>query len=229
MTGESQSPINYKVDGEDGNRILKIEWINAGFYEEVVVDGTNNISVNFQLWIYEEDNAIEFHYGNSNIPDITYFIGAILFPFNRTVSVEGNFVDVQNQTIFLTDGHIIMGNPENPSLSRTTGRLQSFPSEGTVYRLEKSGINSLNHLPHASFDLYPNPSSGVLNLKFNLQHNTDIKLMVYDAYGRLCEQTIIEPHQEFKELNFNHLNSGVYQVLLLDENGNTSSKKWIKY
>jgi hypothetical protein len=71
-TGNSQSPLSYKVDGGVGNRILKIEWNNAGSYD----DSTLNDYVNFQLWMYEGSDDIEIHFGASSIAvDTIFFYG----------------------------------------------------------------------------------------------------------------------------------------------------------
>ena len=72
---ESLSPISYKVEGSAGNHILKVEWKNAGSYNELDENGTLDMFVNFQLWLFEGSNKIEFHIGPSliNDPDAFYF------------------------------------------------------------------------------------------------------------------------------------------------------------
>ena len=41
-----------------GRRVLKIEWKNAGIYEEYYDDKVSNDYINFQLWLYEGTNDI---------------------------------------------------------------------------------------------------------------------------------------------------------------------------
>ncbi|HLV45515.1 MAG TPA: hypothetical protein VKY32_00590, partial [Flavobacterium sp.] len=58
----SQSPISYKIEGEEGSRILKLEMKNSG-----LIDDINGplpfLYLNYQIWFYEEDSSIEYHYG----------------------------------------------------------------------------------------------------------------------------------------------------------------------
>ena len=67
------SPISYLTTGTAGSRICKIEFKNAGFYSD-----TSGIdSTNFQVWLYEGTNVIEFRYGAQGVVDIsTSFDGA---------------------------------------------------------------------------------------------------------------------------------------------------------
>jgi len=69
--GESESPIGYLVDGDIGERILKIEWKNAGFIQGFSTSSIDDF-INFQIWLYEEDNHIELHFGESNTDAGTY-------------------------------------------------------------------------------------------------------------------------------------------------------------
>jgi hypothetical protein len=74
LTGISQSPISYKMEGNAGSRILKIEWKNAGFVGEIGELGTLNDYVNFQVWLFEGSNDVEMHYGPNMVlnPAISY-------------------------------------------------------------------------------------------------------------------------------------------------------------
>lgn len=64
---EQLSEISTKiVEGENG-RILKVQYKNWGFYNDIMEDFISEDYVNFQVWLYEEDNMIEIHYGSSNI------------------------------------------------------------------------------------------------------------------------------------------------------------------
>jgi len=64
-TGTSLSPLSFRLDGQVGSQILKIEWNNVGFFEEATLQDF----MNFQLWLYEEGNIIEYRYGSNEIND----------------------------------------------------------------------------------------------------------------------------------------------------------------
>ncbi|PSK92059.1 T9SS type A sorting domain-containing protein [Taibaiella chishuiensis] len=53
-----QSKISYALTGTPGSRITKIEFRNMGFY-----NGTAADSANFQVWLYEGTDKIEYHAG----------------------------------------------------------------------------------------------------------------------------------------------------------------------
>jgi hypothetical protein len=60
----SASPISYEIVGSPGQRILKIQWENAGFREWCSSSDTNDY-VNFQIWLYEDVSRIEVHFGDN--------------------------------------------------------------------------------------------------------------------------------------------------------------------
>jgi hypothetical protein len=60
------SKISYQTTGTVGDRICKVEWKNIGFY----FDSTHIDFANFQVWIYEKYNRIEFRYGTHSINDL---------------------------------------------------------------------------------------------------------------------------------------------------------------
>jgi hypothetical protein len=60
-TDSSQSPISYKIRGFRGHHIVKIEWKNAGFFEDWSYQGNCDRHLQFQLWLYEKDSRVELH------------------------------------------------------------------------------------------------------------------------------------------------------------------------
>lgn len=124
--GESQSPLSYKLEGPAGSRILKIEWNNAGSYNEYF-DGTQNMFINLQLWLYEGSNTIEFRFGDSFVDDPELFYGG-----------EGTFMgvtDYDENAEVLYNGHFFSGTTDMPVLSASDVTIEGTPASGTVYRL----------------------------------------------------------------------------------------------
>lgn len=62
----ARSDISYVTTGNAGSRIFKVEFKNCGFYNDTV---SFMDSVNFQMWLYEGTNVIEFHYGRQDVQD----------------------------------------------------------------------------------------------------------------------------------------------------------------
>lgn len=124
------SKILYAVEGTPGDRIVKVEWQNAGLEN---ADTTH--SYNFQAWVYQRSGVIEFRYGPTGTGVITTggpWVGAFLSP-----------PDVSSMTEKIWIG----GDPTKPKLdtSRTVKfpRLSRFPDNGTVYRLIPAATSSV--------------------------------------------------------------------------------------
>ncbi len=134
--GLSLSPISYKTTGVVGNRITKIEWKNAGFYNgDKDDDDVYEDYVNLQLWIYENGNKIEFHYGPTVIND-----------FNASYDGENGPWGVGISSLFDFDGYdykgksqILSGNPLSPTLEFLDdgdglAYMSGIIPNGTIYR-----------------------------------------------------------------------------------------------
>ncbi|MDX5427591.1 MAG: hypothetical protein LPK79_05755, partial [Bacteroidota bacterium] len=123
--GTTQSTIQYKVDGTAPNRILKIEWKNVGNYDEWDNLGTTNDFANFQVWLYETTNKVEYRFGSSTINNPQFwFYGAPGAPVGI-----GNLDGMGD----LSDAHFLRGAPANPMMVDSLDYLTGFPASGTVY------------------------------------------------------------------------------------------------
>ena len=60
-TDTSMSPISYKICRRWGRRILKIEWENAGYFEDWSYRGICDRHLPFHIWLYEKANRVEIH------------------------------------------------------------------------------------------------------------------------------------------------------------------------
>lgn len=84
-----------------------------------------------------------------------------------------------------------------------------------------TGIEDINA---ASMTVYPNPSTGVVNLQFSNSTN-DVNIAVYDMQGREVYQNHVAAiSNNSLTLNLGQLGSGVYQ-LRTTANGNTSTQR----
>lgn len=157
----SQSPIRYTIEGNAGNRILKLEIANAGFADEFYADSTVDDYFNMQVWLYENGNIIEYRYGSSSVTDFaTYFPLGMLTGFVKNIDFAGSSFDMM---------YILSGNPSAPvidSLTQTsfTTGLTAFPDSGTVYRFtpKPTGIAEKHSILEMS--LYPTRTTGSLHI-----------------------------------------------------------------
>jgi hypothetical protein len=168
INGEAPSLIRWETTGDPGNRVFAIEWANAGLYEEVFEAPGSSVSYfNLQVRLFEADNAIEFHYGPTDISsEITDFEPQISGLLLEMDILSENY----NGSIYALEG-----NPTDPTLTPLDGldawyygpALSSYPTDGTVYRFGPTGVTlNLEDVEQAVFTLSPNPTQDFVQAVF---------------------------------------------------------------
>lgn len=61
------SPIQWKVTGRKGKRILKVEWRNVGFFDEWSYGGECRHHLTFQIWLREHEQRAELRLGERHL------------------------------------------------------------------------------------------------------------------------------------------------------------------
>lgn len=200
--GVSQSNISYKTEGTEGNRILKLEWNNVGFF----YDSTESDFMNFQLWLYEGSNTIEYHYGPSSINNPTESFEGETGPLVSLGTSYNSFTG-----IMVDNGYFLSGDPTNPSIITLAAgdpviitALQGMMPSGTVYRFVQQPL-SISDYTTLNFDVYPNPVKDFLNLRYL----TNIKsISIINELG----QNIKQIPESRKQINVSDLHAGIYFI-----------------
>ena len=67
------SPIRWQTEGEPGEQVFTLEYVNAGMYDEVFSDNAADTysSLNFQFRLFEATGVLEVHYGESYLTEET--------------------------------------------------------------------------------------------------------------------------------------------------------------
>lgn len=214
-TPTSLSPISYKLTGSLGNRILKVEWKNAGFYGEFKDDTISEDYTNFQLWLYEESNDIEIHFGTTSVShtDLSYgeYGGGIisLYPSVRRDNVNGYEV--------LKDGIILSGEPSNPTIindkTLEEHHIVGTIPNGTIYKFAYQ-VSSIPSLDDSKLTIYPNPVEDVLSFDVNGEDFNNYKFSVIDILGNS-----IMDLSKSKKIDVTDLKSGVYFIKMQNTEG----------
>jgi len=153
---------SYEISGPIGDRILKLQFKNLKFDHDIPATDY----MNFQVWLFEVDNAIEIHFGNSSItnPDWSYYFqqgGPAIGGHNAWLS----------------------GNAASPVLDTASGsRVTGTPANGKVYRfsLPTSGITQ--SMTRETLSVYPNPAGEMLQVSRLPQ---GMEYIIRDASGRI--------------------------------------------
>ena len=200
--------ILQKIDGEAPNRICKLEWRNVGFY----LDDTGEMRMNFQMWLYETTNMIEFRYGpsvNFNLEAVQELNGILVglskdfdfntFTFNYLWALSGDSTDpsIQSYDGFTIDFQIaeqVLQNPEN----------------GTVYRFNNLEVG-VNDQTENRFKIFPNPANETLHLQWNGSDRPN-NVKILSCIGQTVLNTQVAGQHE--SIDVSDLPAGTYEVMM---------------
>lgn len=209
-TNESLSPIDYEIVGDIGNRILKIQWTNAGIKGGDIDDPDD--FVDFQMWICEGSDRIEVHYGTSQTSE--YSFGYNAGPGIRYWKIDGEW------------GICVHGYADMPSWD---WKLFEGPVPGCLL----SGIPSKDIV----FNFFPNPTVSIeestiskeldftiinnnqnkefkLNIN-NFDYSSTYKLEAFSLQGIKVLDLIL--NNKSTHLNQSELSQGLYIFILKQE------------
>lgn len=154
----SFSKISYKVEQSNGFEILKFQW------KDLTLENDPSVRVNFQVWIYEQDQTIEFRYGPGVVSD------------DFSVSILHQFEGAANPDHLLSLG----GDANNPDVASSLGdRLYGKPADSTVFRFTYM-LSSVQTTNPNLVSVYPNPGKGTF--QFNFEGVEEVS--AFDALGR---------------------------------------------
>lgn len=216
-TNVSESEISYKSENGPDGKILKIQWKNVGFFD----DETGEDFMNVQMWLYENLNKIEYHYGPlqiNNVEEVYDSLGG------TTVAVASSY-DLLNDG-FLDNAYFLTELPEDPTvLTILAGQFLDEPyvlsgtiPENTVYEFQNTTLD-ISNFTDLYFDLYPNPATDIINVKTEL---SKFEIEIFNLLG----QIVIKSSND-KEINISNLTEGAYLVRI-SSNNKTFTKKIIK-
>ena len=172
--GPNLSPILLETTGAPGSRIMKLEWRNAGFYEDTSIGFTN--FVNFQIWIHEISGNIEYHYGTSYV-DLNSHGGST----GPTIGMATTDLAVWD----LFPGTYITGTTTSETAGTAVGQMTGEPADSTIYFFTNLATVGIHHIVRSNFTMYPNPAADVCYLQME---GTEDTVMITDASGRMVVQ-----------------------------------------
>ncbi len=229
ISAANQSTISYLTEGLPGEQILKIQWQNCGFYEEIFgPTGSANNTLNFQLWLYEGTNNIEVRFGSSVLPD-----AATIHDYGTPVIgiIEGYSDDAETFDRFWH----LSGSATAPTMfnsgvsilsSYSIPGLDSDPAEGQVYRFATPPTSIKAPTQDLDLNVYPT----VITDEFFVEVNEEIlnkktQISVVNNLGQVIYNNTITNSKE--RLDASNFPPGIYYVRINNEDG-IGTKKIIK-
>lgn len=211
------SPITRKLEGNVGSRVMTVEWENAGFFGELLSNGTTNDYVNFQMKLYEASGDIVYHFGPSSVtmPGLAYSSqpGPAV---GIAEDYDGDFDIVNGEIILLS------GEPSDPDVNTDymNYTLNGTIPENTVYRFSREPVGTVDpEVVRGENYFYPNPTTGSLSLQTSLEENITFPLSIYAHDGRLVKRMEAATSYELSDLP-----SGLYEIRF-GINGKTAGQR----
>ncbi len=207
------SPISYLTEGNTGNHILKIEYKNAGYYDELDNYSVSNDFINFQIWLYENGD-IEFRYGAKHDTSL-YSTNIGIYPFYDYL----NTVPTQVGMEISSTNNFSMNSPI-ANIGMSTPNLNINVNNGMVYKFSSSFV-SVNEIS-SNFDIsiYPNPVSTELRFNYNDKIVLN-KIIIIDINGKIVKN-ITNFHNN--TIDISDLKTGVYIVKFNSNKGLVTKK-----
>lgn len=194
------SSVRAKIESVNGQSVLKIQWKNMG------LDGHDaGDYVNFQLWVYQDKQTVEFRYGPRNITGDAAYDGKG-GPQIVLALLDNNFTDVK--TIYAIEGS--GGNPE--ALYNGFGYFTGTPDENLVMKFYNPVLSSVSRVANLPLQLYPNPAENLVTINGDFTGKETL-IIVNTAGQEVMRIDAIENKRTFDIAN---LEEGVYFVKVVD-------------
>ncbi|RQO31748.1 hypothetical protein DBR32_07320 [Taibaiella sp. KBW10] len=197
-TSAGRGKVFYTTTGTTGNRIFKVEYRNVGRFN----DDTGNDTLNFQVWLYESDHAIEYRAGYKNVNDTMFATDLSGAMDDKEVILAGLIgnsgdslaIDTANAffhatkrtgAVFSDTAIWIAAASSNPLL---LGELLhgTYPPNGSVIRFAPRVPSAIGKIDFDMASIYPNPSKdGIYNLNLKETPKTGALVTIYDMTGKV--------------------------------------------
>jgi hypothetical protein len=180
-----------------------------------------------------------FYYKNTITPTPTYSINSIALPILTATS--SNSLICVGTTVTLTAtgattyswssgtlGSVTLVTPTTTTTYTVIGTNTANCSSNATITQSVSICTSLNSLLNndLNYSLYPNPTSGIINIDIETKNNELFKIELLNAIG----QVIMTETSESNRFTFNLQNypAGIYFIKLIDHNKVIALEKIIK-
>jgi|GEM_PF-5829552 len=222
-----ESLIRYEVSGEEGERVLSIEYYKAGFTNIEGPEGAT-IHTTFKISFLEHNGEVQLHFGPQENREF--------FNLFHEIEGEGPWIYFLQNIVFEGNdlipeiGGILSGDPENPTLRPFFGLtppenlgLNDDPEEETLYRFIPRPSSTGDLSENREISVWPAVTTDFVNVRLSEGIDPGFDYLLIDAGGRVLQNGKISSHND--RIEFHNIPAGHY--FLRFENGGESTVKKI--
>jgi hypothetical protein len=196
------------VTGTAPNRIFKLEYHNAGFYNEIELSGTSTQRMDAQVWLHEASGIIEYHFGPNTVTDWTVLSDGMM---STALLLDFDYYSYAGLVLAAS------GPVAEPTWSeyndlglwiQSMATLSDMPADGQGYRFTPAGATGVEQPTEAAFGIAPNPASETVTVANGGQMLT---LRVFDPTGRAVEEVTLQAGER-RLLDVSGFAPGVYTL-----------------
>ncbi|MCG1035114.1 T9SS type A sorting domain-containing protein [Polaribacter sargassicola] len=206
IDGETDSSFGFNVDLDSNNNIYVV-----GFYSETLTAGSFNLTKKtpyaLESYLISMDDSGEFlgayQFGGVNAADSQ----VVVIDKNDNIILAGSFRETVDISPYSSE------NLEITSLGFRDNYILSTKINNVLDITDNLFVNGLK--------IYPNPSEEIVYISSDIDIN-GLNYTVYDISGKSILRGIIK---ESKEININHLKSGLYFLQIKNTDNSTQTLK----
>lgn len=220
-TNGSFSPISYALTGTAPNRIFKMEWRNAGFFNSIS-NGVYSDSTNFQIWFHENGHMIDVIYGPSNY--VSPFADLYDGGPGPLIAI---FDSINISDFTMKHFYYLTGSPSNPTMDSlddfssivTPPGLNGHAQSGRVYRFKPYKAPAVNvgytsQVLQQSHDI--RTYTGQPTLLIDIYNQATWKYRIISTQGAMIQTGQLQSGSQ--QISTQSLSPGTYLIQLESEN-----------
>ena len=99
-------------------------------------------------------------------------------------------------------------------------RIKGAPSPIRSFAVEPQGLIYSNEKANIQYNIYPNPTNGVLKLQIDSPKEGEAQVSILDATGRLVNTqplVTIEVGMQTQDIDLTNLNNGIYFIRIANK------------
>lgn len=210
-TGSSEHDYSNDVTIDDNGDVYI-----TGIYQDAITFGTTTLTNN-DLYIAKYNSAGTNLWAKGSTFNSALAASNSIITFENRPIIAGSFVAGSGPPIVVFDNDTLISNGSSDAFLARVGP--------PCNESEVTGINPSNYTD-ASFDVFPNPFSGELNIQYNNETLKPLDIIIYNSQGRMVLSKRFDNSENFS-IRTDHLPSGIY-FLNVSSGGNVQSIKLVK-